>query len=46
MEFVFTIWGCTMNDDKLDTAILFMVLLSGVMIALVYFPYFLGLYYG
>ena len=35
-----------MNNDKIDTAILFMLLLSGVMIALVYFPYLLGVYYG
>ena len=35
-----------MNNDKLDAAIIFMVLLSGVMIALVYFPYLLGVYYG
>ena len=34
------------NDNKLDAAILFMLLLSGVMIALVYFPYLLGVYYG
>jgi|9_EtaG_2_1085328.scaffolds.fasta_scaffold11991_4 hypothetical protein len=35
-----------MNNDKLDTAILFMCLLSCVMIALVYFPYLLRVYYG
>ena len=35
-----------MNNDKLDTAILFMLLLSVAMIALVYFPHLLGVYYG
>jgi len=35
-----------MNNDRLDTAILFMLLLSCVMIALVYFPHFLGVYHG
>jgi len=35
-----------MNNDKLDTAILFMLLLSAVMVALVIFPHLLGVYYG
>jgi len=35
-----------MNNDRLDTAILFMLLLSCVMVALVYFPYLLGVYHG
>lgn len=35
-----------MNNDKLDAAIIFMLLLSSMMIALVYFPYLLGVYYG
>ena len=35
-----------MNNDKLDNLILLMWLLSCVMIALVYFPYLLGVFYG
>ena len=34
------------NRDKYDGPIVFMLLLACVMIALVYFPYLLGLYYG
>ena len=34
-----------MNQDKLDAAIMFMCLLSVAMIALVYFPHLLGVYY-
>lgn len=33
------------NDNKIDAAILFMLLLSVVMVALVYFPHLLGVYY-